>query len=160
MSIVRIDPEGWRNAQHIAIIVVVDLVPIQMDFCSKWPQQGLCRSKALEQPQAFHNRRPHAIAATGLSQPAATGHCSHRLSTTIRPQVISDTGFPCGHMPCTGVGPGPSWRDCGGPLSRHGRRPKGPAKKDEVSLPQTGLFFSLAWKTQLSNKLFLYLLIL
>ena len=22
-------------------------------------------------------------------------------------------------------GPGPSWRDCGGPLSRHGRRPKG-----------------------------------
>ena len=29
MSIVRIDPEGRRNAEHIAIIVVVDLVPIQ-----------------------------------------------------------------------------------------------------------------------------------
>ena len=43
-------------------------------------------------------------AATGFPQPAATGHCSHRLSTTMRPQVISDTGFPCGHMPCTGVG--------------------------------------------------------
>ena len=42
-------------------------------------------------------------AATGFPQPAATGHCSHRLSTTMRPQVISDTGFPCGHMPCTGV---------------------------------------------------------
>ena len=44
------------------------------------------------QPQAFHN---HAA--------ATTGHCSHRLSTTMRPQVISDTGFPCGHMPCTRV---------------------------------------------------------
>ena len=58
---------------------------------------------SLEQPQAFHNQRPQAIAATGFPQPAATGHCSHRLSTTMRPQVISDTGFPCGHMPCTGV---------------------------------------------------------
>ena len=36
----------------------------------------------LEQPQAFHNQRPQAIAATGFPQPAATGHCSHRLSTT------------------------------------------------------------------------------
>ena len=32
MSIVRIDPEGRRNAEHIAIIVVVDLVPIQARF--------------------------------------------------------------------------------------------------------------------------------
>ena len=30
---------------------------------------------------------------------AATGHCSHRLSTTMRPQVIAATGFPCGHTP-------------------------------------------------------------
>ena len=34
MSIVRIDPEGRRNAEHIAIIVVVDLVPIQWHFRS------------------------------------------------------------------------------------------------------------------------------
>ena len=32
--------------------------------------------------KAFHNQRPQAIAATGFPQPAATGHCSHRLSTT------------------------------------------------------------------------------
>ena len=35
-----------------------------------------------QRPQAFHNQRPQAIAATGFPQPAATGHCSHRLSTT------------------------------------------------------------------------------
>ena len=34
MSIVRIDPEGRRNAEHIAIIVVVDLVPIQSHAAS------------------------------------------------------------------------------------------------------------------------------
>ena len=34
MSIVRIDPEGRRNAEHIAIIVVVDFVPIQWHFRS------------------------------------------------------------------------------------------------------------------------------
>ena len=34
MSIVRIDPEGRRNAEHIAIIVVVDVVPIQCHFRS------------------------------------------------------------------------------------------------------------------------------
>ena len=38
MSIVRIDPEGRRNAEHIAIIVVVDLVPIQCHFRSRRPQ--------------------------------------------------------------------------------------------------------------------------
>ena len=43
MSIVRIDPEGRRNAEHIAIIVVVDLVPIQSHFRSRRPraQQAL-----------------------------------------------------------------------------------------------------------------------
>ena len=34
MSIVRIDPEGRRNAEHIAIIVVVDLASIQSQFDS------------------------------------------------------------------------------------------------------------------------------
>ena len=38
MSIVRIDPEGRRNAEHIAIIIVVDLVPIQSHFRSRRPQ--------------------------------------------------------------------------------------------------------------------------
>ena len=38
MSIVRIDPEGRRNAKHIAIIIVVDLVPIQSHFRSRRPQ--------------------------------------------------------------------------------------------------------------------------
>ena len=32
MSIVRIDPEGRRNAEHIAIIVVVDLVSSKAIF--------------------------------------------------------------------------------------------------------------------------------
>ena len=38
MSIVRIDPEGRRNAKHIAIIIVVDHVPIQSHFRSRRPQ--------------------------------------------------------------------------------------------------------------------------
>ena len=38
MSIVRIDPEGRRNAEHIAIIVVVDLVFIQSHFRSRRSQ--------------------------------------------------------------------------------------------------------------------------
>ena len=33
-----IDPEGRRNAEHIAIIVIVDLVPIQCHFRSRRPQ--------------------------------------------------------------------------------------------------------------------------
>ena len=48
--------------------------------------------------KAFHNQRPQAIGATGFPQLEATGYCSHRLATTTRLQVISDTGFPCGHM--------------------------------------------------------------
>ena len=32
MSIVRIDPGGGRNAEHIAIIVVVDLLPSNAIF--------------------------------------------------------------------------------------------------------------------------------
>ena len=46
----------------------------------------------------IHNQRSQAIGATGFPQLAATGYCSHRLATTTRLQVISDTGFPCGHM--------------------------------------------------------------
>ena len=38
MLIGRIDPEGRRNAEHIAIIIVVDLVLIQSHFRSRWPQ--------------------------------------------------------------------------------------------------------------------------
>ena len=34
MDLNAIDPEGRRNAKHIAIIVVVDLVPIQSHFAS------------------------------------------------------------------------------------------------------------------------------
>ena len=34
--------------------------------------------------KAFHHQRPQAIAATGLRQPAATGHCSHRLPQRAR----------------------------------------------------------------------------
>ena len=38
MSIVRIHPGGGRNAERIAIIIVVDLVPIQCHFRSRRPQ--------------------------------------------------------------------------------------------------------------------------
>ena len=34
--------------------------------------------------KAFHNQRPHAIAATGFPQSAATGHCSHRPAQLVR----------------------------------------------------------------------------
>ena len=58
MSIVRIDPEGRRNAEHIAIIFVVDLVPIQSHFRARRPQA---------QPPLY----PDAHTATG---PAQDGH--------------------------------------------------------------------------------------
>ena len=38
MSIVRIDPEGRRNGEHITIIVAVDLVLIESHFRSRRPQ--------------------------------------------------------------------------------------------------------------------------
>ena len=38
MSIVRIDPERRRHAEHIAILIVFDLVPIQSHFHSRRPQ--------------------------------------------------------------------------------------------------------------------------
>ena len=63
MSIVRIDSGGGRNAEHIAIIVVVDLVPIQCHFRSRRPQA---------QP---NSRRPQArgITATGLGRNQCLG---------------------------------------------------------------------------------------
>ena len=55
---VRIDPEGRRNAEHIAITVVVDLVAIQSHFRSR---------RAQAQPPLYQD----AHTATG---PAQDGH--------------------------------------------------------------------------------------
>ena len=46
------------------------------------PENRSARGNMAPVAKAFHNQRPQAIAATGFPQPAATGHCSHRLSTT------------------------------------------------------------------------------
>ena len=72
MSIVRIDPEGRRNAEHIAIIVVVDLVPIQCHFRSRRPQA--------QQPLSQDGHT-----ATG---PAQDGH---RPATAASPRTIRRT---------------------------------------------------------------------
>ena len=42
------------------------------------PENRSARSNMTPAAKAFHNQRPQGIAATGLPQPAATGHCSHR----------------------------------------------------------------------------------
>ena len=52
MSIVRIDLEGRRNAGHIAIIVVVDLVPIQSHFRSSGHRSSNHCIKTAPRPQA------------------------------------------------------------------------------------------------------------
>ena len=52
MSIVRIDPEGRRNAEHIAIIVVVDLVPIQCHFRQDGHRPSNHCIKTATRPQA------------------------------------------------------------------------------------------------------------
>ena len=52
MSIVRIDPEGRRNAEHIAIIIVVDLVPIQSHLLSRSHRPSNHCIKTPTRPQA------------------------------------------------------------------------------------------------------------
>ena len=71
MSIVRIDPEGRRNAEHIAIIVVVDLVPIQSHFRSRRPQaqQPLYQDgPTATGPAQDGHRRSQDQLASGLAQ--------------------------------------------------------------------------------------------
>ena len=48
------------------------------------PENRSARGNMAPAAKAFHNQRPQAIAATGLPQPAATGHCSHRLPQRAR----------------------------------------------------------------------------
>jgi len=80
MSIVRIDPGGGRNAEHIAIIVVVDLVPIQCHFRSRRPQaQHPFYSEAIvsKRPHGHtpSSKRPQArgMTATGLGRNQCLG---------------------------------------------------------------------------------------
>ncbi len=48
------------------------------------PENRSARGNMAPVAKAFHNQRPQAIAATGFPQPAATGHCSHRLPQPAR----------------------------------------------------------------------------
>ena len=64
MSIVRIDPEGRRNAEHIAIIVVVDFAPIQCHFHS---------SSSGATPIADDGHRPIHLIASNPTEVTATG---------------------------------------------------------------------------------------
>ena len=48
------------------------------------PENRSARGNMAPAAKAFHNQRPQAIAATGFPQPAATGHCSHRLPQPAR----------------------------------------------------------------------------
>ena len=72
MSIVRIDPEGRRNAEHIAIIVVVDLVPIQWYFRS---------SSSSATTIADDGHRPIHLIASNPTGVTATGPALRTVAT-------------------------------------------------------------------------------
>jgi len=52
MSIVRIPPEGRRNSEHIAIIIVVDLVPSKAIFAQDGHRLSIHCIKTPTRPQA------------------------------------------------------------------------------------------------------------
>ena len=83
MSIVRIDPGGGRNAEHIAIIVVVDLVPIQCHFRSRRPQaqQPLYQDGHTATGPAQDGHRPAAASDPGIG----------RVDTAAGPRTIRRT---------------------------------------------------------------------
>ena len=83
----------------------------------------------LEQPRAFHNQRPQAIAATGFPQPCGRRPFPTQAFHAATCHVQRSERGPAGETAVdrfldTGVGL------------------KASAKKDEVSLPQTGFFFA------------------
>ena len=72
MSIVRIDPEGRRNAEHIAIIVVVDLVPIQCHFRSSSSNATII---------ADDGHRPIHLIASNPTEVTVTGPALRTVAT-------------------------------------------------------------------------------
>ena len=72
MSIVRIDPEGRWNAEHIAIIVVVDLVPIQCHFRS---------SSSGATTIADDGHRPIHLIASNPTGVTVTGHALRTVAS-------------------------------------------------------------------------------
>ena len=81
------------------------------------------------QLQAFHNQRPQAIAATGFPQP-----CGRRSFPT--------QAFHAATCHVQGSDRGPAGETAVDRSLDTGVGLKASAKKDEVSLPQTGLFFA------------------
>ena len=68
-----IDPEGRRNAEHIAIIVVVDLVPIQSHLDSS-KSSGTTIADDGHRPIHFISSNPTGVTATGPAlRTTATG---------------------------------------------------------------------------------------
>ena len=92
MSIVRIDPGGGRNAEHIAIIVVVDLVPIQCHFRSRRPQAQLKTA-----PASGPYPSPLYQSAHTATRPAQNGHRPE--GRRPQAQFKTATGFKHGHVP-------------------------------------------------------------
>ena len=72
MSIDRIDPEGRRNAEHIAILVVVDLVPSQCHFRS---------SSSSATTIADDGHRPIHLIASNPTEVTVTGPALRTVAT-------------------------------------------------------------------------------
>ena len=111
-----------------------DVVEATGGILSAWrPSSGVVvrggRRWPLEQPQAFHNQRPQAIAATGFPQPCGRRSFPTQACHAATCHVQGSDRGPAGETAVvrslvTGVGV------------------KASAKKDEVSLPQTGTFLA------------------
>ena len=111
-----------------------DVVEATGGILSAWrPSSGVVvrggRRWPVEQPQAFHNQRPQAIAATGFPQPCGRRSFPTQACHAATCHVQGSDRGPAGETAVvrslvTGVGV------------------KASAKKDEVSLPQTGTFLA------------------
>ena len=102
MSIVRIDPEGRRNPEHIAIIVVVDSVPIQCHFRSS-SFSGTTIADDGHRPIHLIASNPTEVTvtgpalrtvATGPSTCKALGCCLQGLGLLHRKLASSGCGMP------------------------------------------------------------------
>ena len=125
---------SWRLNPTCSCEKPGDVVEATGGILSAWrPSSGVVvrggRRWPLEQPQAFHNQRPQAIAATGFPQPCGRRSFPTQACHAATCHVQGSDRGPAGETAVvrslvTGVGV------------------KASAKKDEVSLPQTGSFFA------------------
>ena len=92
----------------------------------------------------YHNQRPQAIAATGFSTTAVSGHCSHRSPHPCGRRLFPTQAFHAATCHVQWSDWGPAGETAVDRFLVTGAGLEASAQEDEVSLPYTGSLFSLA----------------